>query len=166
MAKPIPAHPTLEGTVAFRADPYRFISRRCRELGSDVFQTRLFLRPTICMRGPSAARVFYDPQRFRRAGHSSEGFRTMLFGRGGVQGLDGDLHRRRKQLVMSLMTPDRIRHLTECMHREMRLRAAQWAMASQLSVYAEFLPILVRGACVWPVCPSRSPTSRGICATS
>lgn len=37
----------LDSTVPLLMDPYRFISRHSKGLGSSVFQTRLMLEPTI-----------------------------------------------------------------------------------------------------------------------
>lgn len=51
----IPHDSGLDHSAAFRADPYRFISRRCRELGTDVFETRLLLHRTLCVSGAEAA---------------------------------------------------------------------------------------------------------------
>lgn len=36
---------SVDATLAMLRDPYRFISTRCRRHGSDLFWTRLLLRP-------------------------------------------------------------------------------------------------------------------------
>src|SRR3982751_3849384 len=67
-----PAHPMtairrateFDSTRAFLRDPYRFISKRCRELGSDLFETRLMLRRVVCVTGSQATQMFYTPDRF------------------------------------------------------------------------------------------------------
>src|SRR5262245_5242013 len=64
----MPRAARLDSTLSLKHDPYRFIARSADEVGSDIFLTRLLLRDTICMTGPDAARLFYDPQRFCRAG--------------------------------------------------------------------------------------------------
>jgi hypothetical protein len=46
-----PRDPALDATVALWNEGYGFISRRCNRLGSDVFHTRLMLRPVLCARG-------------------------------------------------------------------------------------------------------------------
>lgn len=48
----IPKDKGFDSTRAFISDPYRFISKRCRYFRSDLFETRLQLRKTICMVGP------------------------------------------------------------------------------------------------------------------
>jgi len=153
----IPRDPHLDSTAAFLADPYLFISRRGRELGSEVFDTRLFLRKTICMTGAAAARVFYDPKRFHRAGSSPEAVREMLFSKGGVQGLDGDAHRQRKRLFMSLMKPASVQFLADRMLDELRLHAIQWSRRGAIRLYDEMVDALARAACQWAGVPIEEP---------
>lgn len=62
----IPRDQTFDNTFAMIGDSYEFILKRCRQLGSDVFETRLLLRKTICMTGPDAAELFCDHRRFIR----------------------------------------------------------------------------------------------------
>lgn len=62
----IPFEKIPDSTLALIRDPYRFISDGCRRHQSDLFETRLLLQRTICMTGPEAARLFYDPT-FSRA---------------------------------------------------------------------------------------------------
>ena len=64
----IPRDTRLDSTLSFRADPYRFVSARCRELGTDAFETRLMLRRAVCRMGEEAAHVCYHPGRFTRRG--------------------------------------------------------------------------------------------------
>lgn len=82
----MPEEPTLDATAKLLRDPYRFIATRCRRFGSDVFRTRLLLRPTICMSGADAAKLFYDEARFAREGAMPEPVRATLLGKGGVPG--------------------------------------------------------------------------------
>lgn len=64
----IPTDKGFDSTLAFISDPFRLISKRCRDLRSDLFETRLRLRKTICMMGPEAAQLFYDVDKFVRRG--------------------------------------------------------------------------------------------------
>jgi fatty-acid peroxygenase len=95
-----------DATLALIDDPYRFISKRCRKFGSDLFETRLMLQRATCMTGPEAARLFYDESRFIRRGAMVGRIQKTLLGKGGVQGLDDEAHRHRKQMFMSLMRPE------------------------------------------------------------
>lgn len=90
-------------SFAFLSDPYRFISRHASTAGCDVFETRLLLRPVMCMVGSEAAALFYDEDRFERRGAAPEPVAATLFGRGGVQQLDGADHRARKGYFLDLL---------------------------------------------------------------
>ena len=77
---PIPRDKGPDSTLRLVIEGYTFISERCRRYRSDVFQTRLLLRRTICMRGEDAARIFYDIGRFQRAGAAPGRIIKTLFG--------------------------------------------------------------------------------------
>ena len=62
----IPRDNRVDSTLAMIFDPDEYISKTCRRLGTDLFQTRLMLRTAICMTGPEAAELFYDESRFMR----------------------------------------------------------------------------------------------------
>lgn len=90
-----------DSTMGLLSDGYTFISKRCERHRSDVFATRLLFQPTICMRGREAALILYDEERFQRETAAPGWLERTLFGKGGVQGLDGAAHRDRKQMLMS-----------------------------------------------------------------
>ena len=105
--------PPFDSTLALRRDPYRFIQRTCADLRSDSFQTRLMLERIICLSGADAARFFYDRETFTREGAAPAFLKATLFGKGGVQGLDGALHKQRKALFLKLVGPGRTDTLTQ-----------------------------------------------------
>jgi len=149
----IPDDGRFDSTLDLVRDPYRFISRRCRELDSDLFQTRLMLRRTICMRGRDAAELFYDPERFQRKGAAPERINKTLFGRGGVQGLDGPAHRHRKALFLSVTSPQRTHTLAGIVRDHWRQAAGGWPARGRIVLYDELQPILCRSACAWAGVP-------------
>ncbi|ROU04131.1 cytochrome P450 [Histidinibacterium lentulum] len=106
-----PATTLPDATIPFRRDPYGYARRTADALGTDVFRTRLMLRPAVFFRGAEAAELLYDEQKFTRADAVPGRIGSVLFGKGGVQGLDGDAHRARKAMLMSLMTPQRMEAL-------------------------------------------------------
>lgn len=61
----MPRDGRLDATLALKRDPYGYLRSQCERLGSDAFQTRILLQRTICVTGPQAAQLFYDPQRFQ-----------------------------------------------------------------------------------------------------
>ena len=150
---PIPHDLSFDSTFALLLDPYGFISKRCRRYGADLFQTRLLLRPTICMTGPEAAELFYRQDLFARRGAAPGRIQKTLLGQGGVQGLDGEAHRHRKQMFMSLMTPERIEELKERTADWWRTYARKWATMERVTLYDEMQELLTRSVCGWAGVP-------------
>ncbi|MUL41006.1 cytochrome P450 [Streptomonospora sp. PA3] len=140
-------------TAALLRDPYRFVSRRCRRRGTDAFATRLLLQPTVCVTGPQAAAVFQDQSHFSRRGAAPARITKTLFGRGGVQGLDGSAHRHRKRLFISLMAPDRVAELAALTEREFDRAALAWRDRGRVVLYDEFRGMLTRAVCAWAGVP-------------
>lgn len=98
----IPRETQAESSLSLLGEGYSFIPSRCQRLGTDLFQVRLLMQNTICMSGEEAAKLFYDEQLFQRQHAAPRMLQKTLFGQGGVQGLDGDAHRHRKLLFLSL----------------------------------------------------------------
>lgn len=111
------------------------------------------LQRTICMMGKEAAELFYDPQRFMRSGAPPGRIEKTLFGRGGVQGIDNEAHRRRKQMFMSLMTPERIGALGQTTDEWWRRYARKWGAMGEVILYDELHGLLCRAVCAWAGVP-------------
>ncbi|WP_017301349.1 cytochrome P450 [Nodosilinea nodulosa] len=149
----IPHLPGLDSTVALLLDGYEFIGKRCDRLQSDIFQTRLLLEKTICMRGKAAAEVFYDTGKFSRQKAAPARAKKTLLGEGGVQGLDGDAHRQRKQIFMALMTPEHIDQLAERVHQYCLDYAQWWQRMDRVVLFDAIEEILCRAVCDWSGVP-------------
>ena len=153
----IPREKSPDSTLALLSDPYRFVSKRSRRHGADLFETRLLLRKTVFMTGPEAARLFYDTSRFERAGAMPGAVQKTLLGQGGVQGLDGEAHRSRKRMLMSLMTPERIGLLAEETAREWEEAVGEWALQDRVVLYDALHELLTRAVCRWAGVPLAEP---------
>jgi fatty-acid peroxygenase len=149
----IPTDRSPESTLAFLRAGYRFVGDRCDRYGSDIFQTRLLLEPTICLRGRAAAELFYDNDRFIRHGAMPMRGQRTLTGVGAVQGLDGAMHRARKAMLMSIMRPAAIRHLGQLFDDEWRARIPVWAGRGPVVLHEEAGRILTRAVCAWAGVP-------------
>lgn len=145
----IPHDSLPDSTVALIADPYRFISRRCRDINADLFECRFALRKTICMYGAEACKLFYDESRFTREGVAPPWLQETLVGKGGVQGLDGEEHKHRKQMFLSLMSQSEVSRLGEITVSWWRQYADQWAKMSEVVLYDELHELLTRAVCAW-----------------
>ena len=156
----IPRVRQLDSTLALRADPYGFIARQCREHHSEVVEARLLLQPTLCLSGAAAARVFYDPERFERAGAAPEPVRATLFGEGGVQGLDGAAHRHRKALFVDLLTPSRVAALAQLAGEEWEQLGRRWQPGDRVALVEAAQGVLTRAVCHWAGLPLRQDEVR------
>ncbi|MEV0157501.1 cytochrome P450 [Micromonospora sp. NPDC050686] len=148
-----PADRSPDSTLAYLREGYRFISTRCERYGSDIFTTRLLLEPTICLRGRPAAMLFYDTERFQRAGAMPKRGQRTLTGVGGMQGLDGPPHADRKAMFMSLMTPSAVRHLGQLFEDEWRARIPAWERSGPVVLFDEVGRMLTRAVCAWAGVP-------------
>lgn len=151
--KTIPQESGLDSTLAFAKEGYEFISRRCEQHNADLFRTRLMLKSAICMRGEDAARVFYDNSLFQRKGAMPERVQKTLLGQGGVQGLDDEAHRHRKQAFMSLMSPQYLQTLCNGIASEWQARIPQWETMDRIELFYQANEILCRATCSWAGVP-------------
>jgi len=145
----IPHDGVPESSIAFLADPYRFIGRRARRLDSDVFATRLLGQRTICLYGREAARLFYDTSRMRRAGAMPRRVVSTLLGAGGVQALDGAAHRQRKAMFLQLATGERIDQLLALAQHQWSLHARRWEERGDVCLYRGAGELLADAAFAW-----------------
>jgi fatty-acid peroxygenase len=149
----MPRDGSLDATFALLADPYRFIAKRARRLRSDAFQTRIGLRPAICLTGAAGAALFYDTGRFTRRGAAPEPLRATLFGKGAVQSLDGQEHLARKAMHLSLMSGARLRELVDTFTAELAAASGAWAARPRVVLYDALHPVLARSVCRWAGVP-------------
>ena len=149
----IPRDHRLDSSLAFARNPYGFISSECRRRGTDLFQTRLMLRKTICMYGEEAVELFYDPERFIRRGAMPMRIQKTLVGRGGVQSLDGDTHRHRKQMFMSLVSDERVAALVAGTENRWRRAAEDWTRRDRIVLYDAARYVLTQAVCAWAGVP-------------
>lgn len=149
----IPGNTGMDSSLALFRDGYLFISRQCNRHNSDVVQTRLLLENTICMRGREAAEVFYDQDRFTRAGATPKRVQKTLFGQGGVQGLDGTAHRHRKAMFMALMTPAEIERLANLTIAQWQTYIDKWATMDNVVLFDEITRLLCQSICTWTGVP-------------
>lgn len=149
----IPRESEFDSTVAFAREGYHYIARRCALHGSDVFQARIMMQETLCLRGEEAARLFYDSERFERAGAVPHRLQATLFGEGAVQTLDGAAHRHRKKMFLSLMSPGGIERLKHINAEHWRLYTARWAKQREVAILDQTLELLCRSVCAWAGVP-------------
>ncbi|MFC0438325.1 cytochrome P450 [Kutzneria buriramensis] len=101
----------VDETVSLLTEGYAWLPDRRRR--TPTVRTRLLGRRAWCIGGVGAARYFYDEENVRRHGALPEPVLSTLFGRGAVHTLDGEEHRSRKEMFLSIMDPAGVADLTE-----------------------------------------------------
>lgn len=149
----IPQAEGFDNTTTLLGEGYRFISQRCDALGSDLFSTRLMLRRVVCARGEAAARMFYQPGRFTRQRAIPMSALALLQGHGSTLTLDGQMHRVRKAMMMSLQSAASRKSLVDLAEREWRTRFERWPRRGRLVLLQEAQAVLCRAACAWAGVP-------------
>lgn len=149
----IPRDHSVDSTLALLTEGYTFISNRCARLQSDVFETRLMLRRVICALGEDAAAMFYQAGRFTRKHALPMTALMLLQDLGSVQLMEGEAHRRRKQMFMSLMDTDRLQQLARILEEHWENRIATWARRDLVVLHHEVEQLLCAAVCEWAGLP-------------
>lgn len=149
----IPRSILPDDTLAVAYDGYQFVSKRCEKLGTDLFQTRLLLKKTICMKGKEAAEIFYDTDRFERKDVAPNFIKSTLFDHGGVQGMDGEAHRHRKKMFMDLMGEDSVQQLGDLAEDQWRIYANKWKQMNRIVLFYEVQQLIYKAVCLWTGIP-------------
>ncbi|MFC7517115.1 cytochrome P450 [Herbaspirillum sp. GCM10030257] len=145
----IPRDKSIENTLALLNEAYTFIPSRCERLQSDVFETRLMLQKVICAMGEDAAAMFYQPDRFTRKMALPPTTLLLLQDLGSVQLLDGEAHRRRKEMFMSLMKPEQISGFSAIFKRHWLARIPAWSAKEEIVFHQEVEKLLCAAVCEW-----------------
>jgi len=151
--KKIPGDKCVDNTLKLLLEGYQFIPNRCLKYENDIFHTRLLGQKVICMSGAEAAKVFYDNSHFTRKGAMPKRIQKTLFGKKGVQTLDGSAHLHRKKLFLSMMTPSRIDNLIQLTKKQWHQSSKQWEKKEQISLFDETQLLLCLAACKWTGVP-------------
>ncbi|RZU32535.1 cytochrome P450 [Blastococcus saxobsidens] len=95
--------PRLENGLTLLAKGYAWLPDVRRRTGRRAVGVRLGGLPAVGIEGPEAARFLYDEDHVRRSHAIPEPVQGTLFGKGAVHTLDGEVHRVRKAMFVSLL---------------------------------------------------------------
>jgi fatty-acid peroxygenase len=140
-------------TIAFLNEGYAFGGNECDRHNDDAAAVRLALRPATVVRGRQAAETVYDTFRFRRDGAMPRRVKRTLLGKGGVQGLDGEEHRRRKAVFLSLLTGTAPDELAAAVVWTWRERLPAWEARDRIVLLDEVATILCEAVSGWAGLP-------------
>lgn len=151
-----PEDPLPDSTLALAWEGYRFVSNRLRRFRADVFSCRLLLQKAVCIGGPEAASLFYDNDSVNRKDVTPARIKKTLLGEGGLHGLDGSSHRRRKDLFLALMGPHSLHPFKSILTDNLSRRARAWEPNSRIDLFAESQIVLFCTMCEWAGVPLQS----------
>ena len=150
---PIPRAKELDSTLSLINEGFTFSSNRRRELGSDIFETRLMGQKAIFMAGEQAADLFYNNKYFKRQGAMPIPLKKTLLGEGGTHGRDGEDHHHFKRMFLSMMTPERLEDIKRMAIEELDAKVNSWETQEQVVLMDELDEILTRAVCHWAGLP-------------
>lgn len=153
MTNSVPKEEGIDHSLNLLREGYLYILNRRQSFHSDLFETRLLGKKAVCMGGKEAADLFYDNSKFKRAGVAPNRVAETLFGKKGVQTLDGDAHKHRKKMFMSIMSQDRLKKMNEIAAKQWDTALTKWQQMDDVVLYEEALEIMCRTACEWAGVP-------------
>lgn len=151
--KEMPKEAGIENGLKVLREGYNYLPNRRKIFQSNVFETRLLGQKAICMGGEEAGRLFYDESKIKRAGAAPKFAQMTLLGPDGVQTLDGDEHRNRKQYFLDLMTDERIEEWGLILKKELLKGAVKWMEEPSIEFYEESKKVLTKAVCEWAGVP-------------
>ncbi|TAA66324.1 cytochrome P450 [Planococcus salinarum] len=151
--KPIPKTKELDSTLSLINEGFDFLPSRRKELDSDIFETRLLGKKSLCIAGEEAAAVFYDNKYFKREGAAPKPLKKTLLGEGGIHGRDGEDHHHQKRMFLSMMTPERLEDMKRLAIEELDRKASQWERMDQVLLLDEIEEVLARSVMDWAGLP-------------
>jgi fatty-acid peroxygenase len=149
----IPHDHALDSSLALLREGFPFILNRARRYRTDIFQIRLLGLKAICLHGAEGAELFYSPELFVRTGAIPKPVQKTLLGEYGVQTLDDAVHRRRKEMFMSVMSLGSISELLMLLTDAWRTATQGWEQRPRVVLFEEAQDILCRAACAWAGVP-------------
>ncbi|WP_245177079.1 cytochrome P450 [Geodermatophilus sp. DF01_2] len=146
--------PRLENSALLLARGYGWLPDARRARGRRTVAVRLGGMPALGIEGPDAARFLYDEDHVRRSHAIPEPVRGTLFGKGAVHTLDGQQHRVRKAMFVSLLMDDaRITALVERATAAWDAAVPGWAGRERIVLFDEAAEVITRAICDWAGVP-------------
>ncbi|WP_182874526.1 cytochrome P450 [Microbispora sp. H10670] len=145
--------PLFDTTLLLLLEGYAWLPSRWREAQGEMIRTRLLGQRAVVLRGPDAARFFYDDNHVQRAPALPEPIKSTLFGHGAVHSLDQGAHRARKAMFMGLMTPESVASLVRETTAAWDETVATWPGRGEVVLFDEAARVLTTGVCRWAGIP-------------
>jgi fatty-acid peroxygenase len=145
-------------TLTVLREGYQFWSNQRKRHGRDAVRARVAGERMTCLRGADAARFFYEEPTLARSSALPPPIVGSLFGRGGVQTLDGGSHVHRKGLLTGVLTAEAVGQVVAGVARRWDEQSIRWR--GRIDVFDEVAPMLLAAACDWVGLPVQPGPSR------
>ena len=123
-------------------------------------ELRLLGERAVCVGGPNGVRLFYDPGRFRRADAIPRPLARTLFGKGAVHTHDGEAHRHRKAMFLSLLDLAAAREIAAAADQLWQAAVDRWRDGQRVVVFDEGVRVIGVAICGWVGLPLTSHNAR------
>jgi fatty-acid peroxygenase len=143
----------VDHSLPLLVNGYAWLPDQRRRTTDDVVETRLMGRRAFGLAGPDAVRFFYDEEHVQRGTALPEPVVSTLFGHGAVHGLDGEHHRDRKSVFLSLMTPHDLATLVKETTAAWDAAVSSWTPGRRIVLFEEAARVLTTGVCRWAGVP-------------
>jgi len=140
-------------TIGILYDGYDHFRKKFSESEKDIIEAHFLFKKIIVLKEVEAAKIFYDPTKFKRNGATPKRFQKTLFGEGGVQGLDAQAHTRRKKLFMQVMNAQALKKIEKIFKEDLRNASTSWEKQGEIVLFSEMELVLMRTACQWAGVP-------------
>jgi fatty-acid peroxygenase len=105
------------------------------------------------MTGAECAQLFYDESKFKRSGAIPKRIKKTLTGKNAIHTLDDESHKKRKEVFMSVMTPESILKFKKLTYKYWTEYVQKWEGQKKVNIFEETREIMCRAACAWSGIP-------------
>ncbi|MDQ0584298.1 cytochrome P450 [Streptomyces rishiriensis] len=149
-----PRAPIVDSSLAVLAKGYAWLPDRRRRTAGPLVRARLMGQHAVALHGPEAVRFFYDERHVERGTALPGPVLSTLFGHGAVHTLDGQAHRVRKGMFLSLLTgPEAVAGVVERVAAAWDEAVESWPGRPSVVLFDEASRVLTRGVCQWAGIP-------------
>lgn len=139
----------IDSTIPLYFTGYNFFKEKFDKYQTDVLECRLLTEKFICMRGEAAAKLFYDQEKFSRKKAAPKRLKKTLFGKKGVQGLDGKKHMHRKAMFMQFMNPENLEQITTLFEQHWKQYVLKWENEEKINLFEQTEEVIFKAVCEW-----------------
>jgi fatty-acid peroxygenase len=143
----------VDSSVSALIEGYNWLPGLRDRSPSGVAHTRVLGQRAVGLCGPDAARFFYDEDHIRRHTAVPWPVQNTLFGRRAVHTLDGDAHRCRKNIFLTVLTPDTAEELAKEVGAVWDETVTTWPAGERVVLFDEASRVITRAVCRWAGVP-------------